>query len=147
MTSAPSDAAGVNPRLDEGPSLGRLFVQMTVALGVVFALMAGVLWAARRWLPQVGGRSSRNNAIRGIEVLATRPIGQRRSLMLVRIADRTLLLGVTPQSIQALTEMEPEPSFADGAPDPARWRAAAREAGLDEAAAPASRGTTALESR
>jgi flagellar biosynthetic protein FliO len=90
---------------EEPPGAAALIGTTMLALGVVLALMGGALWAARRWMPQaarIGGR-------RGpIDILATRAIGPRRSLVLVRAGERTLLLGVTPQSIQTLSEFEPE---------------------------------------
>jgi flagellar biosynthetic protein FliO len=112
-----------------------VLTRMSLALGVVFGLMWLVAAMARKWLPQV-----RRKGLGGsIEVMSTRSIGGRRSLMLVRTRERTLLLGVTPQSIQTLSE------FEDEAGD---WQAAARHADLDPEKTPApskSGGTTTLE--
>jgi flagellar biosynthetic protein FliO len=115
------------------PSLSGILARLGLALGVVFGLMGLVVWLARKYLPQAA--SSRRGG--AIEILASRPIGARRSLMLVRTQGKTLLLGVTPQSIQALSELE------DAAAD---WHEAAWQAGLEgAAAAPAAAGTTSLE--
>jgi len=122
----PGETAVADP-----PSLGRLMVQMTLAMGVVLGLIGGVLWAARRFLP----RSMPGMRPGQIEILATRTLGQRRSLLLVRARDKTLLLGATPAAIQVLTEFEDE-ALA--------WSAAAERAGVEEAAAHAG-GTTSLE--
>lgn len=92
--------------------------RMALALGVVFGLMWLVLWAAKKYLPQATQKG------RGgvIEILATKPLGPRRSLMLVRTHGKTLLIGVTPQSINTLTELEPETEES--------WHDAALAAGL-----------------
>jgi flagellar protein FliO/FliZ len=104
---------------EAGLSLSWLLARMAASLGVVFGLMWAVLWAAKKYLPQTA-KGTRGGLI---EVLATRPIGQRRSLMLVRTQGKTLLLGVTPSSIQTLAELEPEA-------EPGNWADAALEAGL-----------------
>jgi flagellar biosynthetic protein FliO len=88
----------------DGPKLPILLGRLALAMGVVFALMAAVVWAARRYLPQAV-RNTRGGAI---DILSTRPLGARRSLMLVRVQDKTVLLGVTPQAIQFLTELDQE---------------------------------------
>ena len=118
------------------PSLGGMLGRLIIALGVVFALMAGVLWAARRWLP----RSVQPGRGGQIEVLATRSIGSRRNLILVRALGKTVLLGVTPQSIQTLTD------FIDD--EPVTWAAAADAAGIDVNEESAKQtGTTSMERR
>jgi flagellar biosynthetic protein FliO len=93
---------------------------MAVAMGIVFALMGVAIWLARKCLPKgtIGRRAG------GIEILVNRSIGSRRSLLLVRAGSKTLLLGVTPQSIRSLAELEEE-----GA-----WSKAAWQSGLEEEA-------------
>jgi flagellar biosynthetic protein FliO len=95
--------------------LGRL----ALSLGVVFGLMWAALWAAKKYLPQ-GAKNTRGGMI---EVLSNRALGQRRSLILVRTMGKTLLLGVTPGSIQTLAELEPDAEHGS-------WQDAALEAGL-----------------
>jgi flagellar biogenesis protein FliO len=102
-------------------NLPEILGRMALAMGVVFALMGVAVWMARRWLPKgtVGRRAG------GVEILVNRSIGSRRSLLLVRARGKTLLLGVTPQSIRSLAELEEE-----GA-----WNQAAWQSGLEEEAA------------
>lgn len=100
-------------------SLPWVLGRMAMSLGVVFGLMWAALWAAKRYLPQ-GTKNPRGGMI---EVLSTRPLGQRRSLMLVRTQGKTLLLGVTPGAIQTLAELEPDTEHES-------WQDAALEAGL-----------------
>lgn len=98
--------ATVANRSGAAPDMAGLVGRTVAALGAVLGLMAAAVWAARRWMPQVarpGGRQS-------IEILGQRMIGGRRSLMLVRVNSRTLLLGATPQSIQTLSEFDAEPA-------------------------------------
>lgn len=114
-------------------SIGWLLGRMALALGIVFGLMWLVLWAAKRYLPQATGKSARGANM--IEILATRAIGQRRSLMLVRAQGKTLLLGVTPQAISTLAELESEDELTS-------WQDAALEAGLPPEPPPPGRGPT-----
>jgi len=78
--------------------LGRLLVSLVV----VFGLMALAARAARRrGLTGAGGSTTR------IEVLARQGLGRTSSVQLVRVAGRTLVLGVTEQSVQVLGEADP----------------------------------------
>lgn len=134
--SAQADEKGGAPESklrDDGPSLGALAARMAVALGVVFALMTGVLWVARRYMPQVA--KSGRLVGSGIEVLSTRSLGQRRSLILVRARDKTLLLGVTPQTISTLAELGEEG---------ASWQEVAFQSGLHEDEPRRGSGTTSM---
>ncbi|MBO8141041.1 MAG: flagellar biosynthetic protein FliO [Firmicutes bacterium] len=68
----------------------------------VFALLAIVLYAIRRWmghaLPGV-----RRGAVRVVDAV---PIGLQRHLYLVEVAGRRLLIGATPQALTLLAELE-----------------------------------------
>lgn len=100
------------------PGLAALIGRLVLSLGVVLALMAGVLWLARRYLPQAG-KGKRGQSI---EILASRSVGPRKNLLLVRVRDRTVLLGVTAQQIRMLTEMDNESLD---------WREAATASGIE----------------
>jgi flagellar biosynthetic protein FliO len=104
--------------VDDQQGISSLIGRLAVSLGVVFGLIALVMWIARRYLPQ----AAKGRRAGSIEILATRPLGARKHLMLVRVRDRTVLLGVTAQSIQMLTEMDQEP---------ASWDETATDAGMD----------------
>ena len=102
----------------------------------MLGLLALVLWAVKRFMPQTTKKWTGGP----IEIVATRSLGQRRSLMLVRVHGRTIFLGVTPQAINSLGEID----------DPADWNSAAEAAGLELPAAPRTeskpqRGTTGIE--
>jgi flagellar biosynthetic protein FliO len=70
---------------------------------VVFALLALLYWAAARWGRSLGGRSQPGSRI---AVLEQRPLGDRRSLILVQVGSSRLLLGSTGQSISFLAEVQ-----------------------------------------
>ena len=79
--------------------LGRLLVSLVV----VFGLMALAARAVRRR----GLTGSGTSATTRIEVLARQGLGRTSSVQLVRVAGRTLVLGVTEQSVQVLGEADP----------------------------------------
>jgi len=79
--------------------LGRLLVSLAVVLG----LMALAARAVRRRGLTGGGTSASTR----IEVLARQGLGRTASVQLVRVAGRTLVLGVTEQSVQVLGEADP----------------------------------------
>lgn len=78
-----------------------------LAIVVVFGLLGGLAWAARRGrLGFLGKQPSQ------VRVEATVPLGERRSLMVVAIEGRRLLLGLTPAQISLVTELASTPPFA-----------------------------------
>ena len=79
--------------------LGRLLISLVV----VFGLMALAGRAVRRRGLTGGGTSAGTR----IEVLARQGLGRTSSVQLVRVAGRTLVLGVTEHSVQVLGEADP----------------------------------------
>ena len=73
--------------------------QAFLTVFVVLALLAGAAWALRR-----------SNAMRRsnlpIVVETAVPLGERRSLVVVSVEGRRLLLGLTPQSVGLVTELK-----------------------------------------
>lgn len=95
---APADTA----RLDSPPSLGATLMRLAFALALVIGLVFVVARLAKKYMPAqiVGGR-------RGpIEVLSVKSLAPRKSLVLVRVQDKTVLLGLTPQSVNFLTDID-----------------------------------------
>ena len=86
-------------------SLAALLVRVVVSLGVVLAIMAGAAAVLRR-SGVVGGRSSRRRAAQ-VEVVARQGLGRSSSVTVVRIGDRSLVLGVTESSVSLLGEVDP----------------------------------------
>lgn len=79
-----------------GPSIS---VQAFVSVLVVIALLGGAAWALRR---TTSFRKSRLP----IAVETAVPLGERRSLVVVSVEGRRLLLGLTPQSVTLVTELK-----------------------------------------
>lgn len=75
-----------------------LKVLMLLALIIAFILFA--LWAVRRFAPQLSatGRTS------AIKILGTSHLGPKKALFLVEVAGKVILLGVTDNNINHITE-------------------------------------------
>lgn len=82
------------------PSLLRMFG----ALAVVIGLMAATLWLLKR-----GAGGARNK--RGFAIEAALPLGERRSLAIVTVEGRRLLLGLAPNHVSLVTELSAQGSF------------------------------------
>ena len=86
-----------------GLSDGELWRSL-LAIVVVFGLLGGLAWAARRG--RLGFFTRQPSHVR---VEATVPLGERRSLMVVAIEGRRLLLGLTPTQVSFVTELTTAP--------------------------------------
>jgi flagellar protein FliO/FliZ len=73
---------------------------------IVLALLGALVWLARRGM--LG--SLRANG-RPIVVETAVPIGERRSLVIVAVEGRRLLLGLTPGQVSLVTELQASSSF------------------------------------
>lgn len=77
-----------------------------IALVVVFALLLAFLWVVRHG--QLGIARRRPGTI-AVETAV--PLGERRSLVVVAVEGRRLLLGVAPGQVSLVTELRPAPGF------------------------------------
>jgi len=75
-------------------------LQSFAAVLIVLALVGALAWLARRGSLGALGRKGRY-----IEVETAVPLGERRSLVVVAVEGRRLLLGLTPASISIVTEL------------------------------------------
>jgi flagellar protein FliO/FliZ len=75
-----------------------------LAIVVVFGLLGGLAWAARR-----GRLGFFTRQVSQVRVEATVPLGERRSLMVVAVEGRRLLLGLTPMQVSLVTELTAAP--------------------------------------
>jgi flagellar protein FliO/FliZ len=83
-------------------------VNSFLAVGVVLALVAGLAWLVRRGsLGPLGGRSG------PIAVETAVSLGERRSLVIVSVDGRRLLLGLTPTQMALVTELQPASAKAE----------------------------------
>ncbi|MFZ4583733.1 MAG: FliO/MopB family protein [Acidimicrobiia bacterium] len=81
-----------------------------VRLGFSLAIVIGLMWLAGRVMRNrgMGGRPRKGDA--QLEVIDRKNLSKTASLALVRVGDRTLLVGVTEHGISNLTEVaQPQP--------------------------------------
>lgn len=96
---APAAAWAVEPAsaLPE-PSLGSAVIEMLGGLALVLAILIGLYWALRRFAPgRAAGRS-----MGGLRLVGRLPLGPRKYLGLVKVADKVLVIGVSEASITTL---------------------------------------------
>lgn len=98
-----------------------------LAVVVVFGLLGALAVAARRGRLAFFTRQPSH-----VKVEATVPLGDRRSLMVVAIEGRRLLLGLTPVQVSLVTELSATAPFS------AALARASRQGSADPAAAPVS---------
>jgi flagellar biosynthetic protein FliO len=100
--------------IDTAPALRAL-----LATAVVLGLVALLAWLVRRGTLAWPVRSD------GAPVAIERavPLGERRSLVIVAVEGRRLLLGLTPAQVTLVTELGPSPRF-EAALDDQRARSA-----------------------
>jgi flagellar biosynthetic protein FliO len=79
-------------------------LRMLGAFAVVIALLGATLWLLKRG---AGGR----RGARGFTVEAALPLGERRSLAIVTVEGRRLLLGLAPNHVSLVTELSATGSF------------------------------------
>lgn len=84
--------------------LGGAAVQMGVALLVILVVILLAFWMLRRFGPRLGlgGRSLAH----GLRLEGHMTLGPRKNIMVVRFLNKLLVLGVTDQSINLLTEVD-----------------------------------------
>ena len=103
------------PAASAAPSAGGGFAEVTLALIIVLALIAGLAWAMKR-MRGFGGRGAHSR----IQVLGEATIGLKERCVLVRVGDTDILVGVAQGSVSALhvfpaganTEAPPLPADA-----------------------------------
>jgi flagellar protein FliO/FliZ len=100
-----------------GPDFAPPVWRTLLALVVVLGLLGGLGWVLRR-----GVLARRGGHALGIETALA--LGERRSLVIVTVEGRRLLVGLTPGQVSLVTELAPPPSF-----EAAVARATGREAG------------------
>ena len=111
-TLASGEAAASSPQTDvpttpesEKPGLFSAVIKMISALALVIALVYGALYLLRRLM----GRRLRGSGAKGsLEVLETTYVGQHKAISLVRVGQRSVLVGVTDSQITTLTELDNE---------------------------------------
>ncbi|MGZ5847265.1 MAG: flagellar biosynthetic protein FliO [Ramlibacter sp.] len=82
---------------------------------LVLALIPLVLWLLKR----LQNFQPPGSGPRPMELKAQLALGARERVVMVRVQDRLLVLGVTPQQVTLLAEADPGALPAAGAPPPA----------------------------
>lgn len=100
-----------------GPELVPPIGRTLGALAVVLALLVALVWLFKR------GMLARPKAS-GLSVETALPLGDRRSLVVVTVEGRRLLLGLGPGHVSLVTELEKPPAspaqaLTPGSPEPA----------------------------
>jgi len=90
----------VLPGADPVPISGQAIAAVVISL----AVLAGAAWLLRRGTLLRTGRQA-------VNVESAVALGERRSLVIVEVEGRRLLLGLTPVQVTLVTELE-RPSFA-----------------------------------
>ena len=85
----------------EGASYGDLLVTSLVVLGAVCVAAFVVVRVVGRWL--MTGRTRGANLL---DVIARLPLEPRRSLYVVEVAGKTLLVGTSEMGLSVLTELD-----------------------------------------
>lgn len=80
--------------------------RLIVGLVVVFVALAGFLWLLRRGTFSVAGRARRPE----LAVESAISLGERRSLLIVSVEGRRLLLGASPAQVSLVAELAPRPA-------------------------------------
>jgi flagellar biosynthetic protein FliO len=93
-----------------------LTAQSWVAVLLVLALVAALAYLTKKGALGALGRKGK-----AIQVETAVPLGDRRSLVIVAIEGRRLLLGLTPAQVSLVTELAPpqafEPAFSEASAD------------------------------
>lgn len=107
------DAPSSSSALQSGSSpvsLGATLIRMFISLGIVLIIIIGIYYIIKRF-SKVAGNPIQGSE--GIEILSTRLLGGRKSLMLVKCGKKKVLLGTASDNITFLTEISGEKSEKD----------------------------------
>lgn len=88
-------------------------IKILGAVTLVLTLLWGATYALKRWGGMVKGSDKS-----WIHVLERRYLGPKHSLLLVRVAEETVLLGLSPQGISFLTSLDVQRAAPAGIPNP-----------------------------
>ncbi len=84
-------------------------IRSLVAVLLVMAVMAAVAWVFRRGVPRWRGARPASP----VQIETAVSLGDRRSLVVVSVEGRRLLLGVTPSQVTLVTGLEDTPASFD----------------------------------
>jgi len=100
--------SGYTSESDDGVSDGGMLdagVRMTVSLLMVLALIAAGVFVLKKVSPYRGLTA---NSANHVSVISKIPLGQKKSICLVRVADEILVIGMTSANVSLLTKINAE---------------------------------------
>ncbi len=106
--SAESDAKDfgyINPDIYEMPSFSGMLVKGIFSLLAVFALILAFVLFLKRFVYNRGGSNLTNGLIK---IINTTFIAPKKSIYLIKIVDKILVVGVTENQMQTLAEFSEE---------------------------------------
>jgi flagellar biosynthetic protein FliO len=111
MQNAPADSTAsrsIDGLVGQGAATMSI-LKMLAALAVVIALIYLAIYLLKKFMGRgrVGGGKARV-----LEILETAYIDPKKSLSLVRVADKSVLIGVTDNQISMLTELDAQKTLA-----------------------------------
>ena len=107
--STPPDSSNL-PVTTSPPSMemGWLLYKTVFSLLLIIALIIGLVYVLRRYMGQkMPGNLNRD----WCQVIARVPLQQKQTLLLVKVLDKVLLLGVTDLNINTLAEFDETPDL------------------------------------
>ena len=97
--------------MNSTPDLTVAAIKMILALAVVLAF----LWAAHRWLKRTLPSGNISGRQRLIKVISNQPLGMKKSVALVQVPGKVLVLGIGAEQINLLTLIDDPNVLADPA--------------------------------
>lgn len=94
--------AGTRPAAEEAPDTTIVVLRTIGYLVLIVALIVGALWGLRK-LGMTGSSRIGGGSMDLLEIL---PVGQNRSILLVRVMDTVLVLAQTTQQISVIERIE-----------------------------------------
>jgi len=85
--------------------MGWVFLQTMLSLAAVLAVMAAVIYAMKRWL--FGSPAKQQSAV-PIDVLGYRVLQPKRSVYVIQVLGKTIVLGMSEAGMQPLCEIDEE---------------------------------------
>jgi flagellar protein FliO/FliZ len=81
-------------------------VRAVGSLLAVLALLGGAVWLLRRGATRLSGWKTRTSIV----VETAMSLGERRSLAIVNVEGRRVLIGLTPGAVSLIADLAPAPS-------------------------------------
>lgn len=86
------------------PSTFMLMLRLGLSLGLVLALVGGITWVLRRRGLLAGGLSGKSTG--RLQILDRKSLNKHASLVVARVGDTSVLLGVTEQNVTVLSDSD-----------------------------------------